>query len=69
MALRVPPPDKARITAPPPVHHYHQAQPAAPLPAINYQVGLDGLVEFDSLPVEHVRLPCSCLGYMVCSEC
>ncbi|KAF8190600.1 hypothetical protein K438DRAFT_1831354 [Mycena galopus ATCC 62051] len=58
MALRVPSPDKARITAPPPVNAYlahHNPQPAVAAPAANYQVGLDGLVEFDQLPVEHMR--------------
>jgi hypothetical protein len=61
MALRVPPPDKARITTTP-VNNYqmHQnpgaANAAATVPAAHYQVGLDGLVEFAQLPVEHVRL-------------
>ncbi|KAJ6451098.1 hypothetical protein C8R47DRAFT_1221896 [Mycena vitilis] len=57
MALRVPPPDKARITAAP-VNKYQvhmQQAAAAPTTAVNYQVGLDGLVEFDLLPVEHMR--------------
>ncbi|KAJ6506730.1 hypothetical protein C8R45DRAFT_1090408 [Mycena sanguinolenta] len=57
MALRVPPPDKARITTASThnYHHLHQ-QPAAPAPAnVNYQVGLDGMVEFDQLPIEHMR--------------
>ncbi|KAJ6460480.1 hypothetical protein C8R47DRAFT_994015 [Mycena vitilis] len=57
MALRVPPPDKARITAAP-VNNYQvhmQQAAAAPTTAVNYQVGLDGLVEFDLLPVEHMR--------------
>ncbi|KAJ7763374.1 hypothetical protein B0H16DRAFT_1311189 [Mycena metata] len=58
MALRVPPPDKARITIPPPsnIHAYHQ--PAAPAPAPTnfvYAIGNDGLVDFDTLPVEHMR--------------
>ncbi|KAJ7616173.1 hypothetical protein DFH06DRAFT_1107922 [Mycena polygramma] len=58
MALRVPPPDKARITAAPVNNyqlHMQQAAAAAPTTAVNYQVGLDGLVEFDLLPVEHMR--------------
>ncbi|KAJ6535048.1 hypothetical protein B0H19DRAFT_1383300 [Mycena capillaripes] len=56
MALRVPPPDKTRITTAP-VNNYHRhntnMQPVA-VPAVDYQVGLDGLVEFDQLPVEHI---------------
>ncbi|KAJ7320981.1 hypothetical protein DFH08DRAFT_713280 [Mycena albidolilacea] len=56
MALRVPPPDKARITAAPVAPHHMYNQPAAvPVADVDYQVGLDGLVEFDGLPVEHMR--------------
>ncbi|KAJ7753671.1 hypothetical protein DFH07DRAFT_868677 [Mycena maculata] len=59
MALRVPPPDKARIVAPPPVNAWAaqiHAQPAPAAPVnVTYQVGTDGLVDFDSLPIEHMR--------------
>ncbi|KAJ7825229.1 hypothetical protein B0H14DRAFT_3468718 [Mycena olivaceomarginata] len=61
MGLRVPPPDKARITTTP-VNNYQMyqnpgaANAAATVPAANYQVGLDGLVEFHQLPVEHMRV-------------
>ncbi|KAJ7458741.1 hypothetical protein B0H11DRAFT_2286534 [Mycena galericulata] len=59
MALRVPPPDKSRIVAAPVTygHAYLQAQAAAPAVAQNVEVpvGLDGLVDFDSLPIEQMR--------------
>ncbi|KAJ7323662.1 hypothetical protein DFH08DRAFT_969210 [Mycena albidolilacea] len=57
MALRVPPPDKARITTTP-VNNYQMyqnpraANAAATVPAANYHVGLDGLVEFDQPPAD-----------------
>ncbi|KAJ7127952.1 hypothetical protein C8R44DRAFT_979448 [Mycena epipterygia] len=54
MALRVPPPDKARIVTPT-VGPYHQPVPAPVLPLYNYQTGTDGLVDFDALPIEHMR--------------
>lgn len=63
MALRVPPPDKARITAAPVAPHHMYNQPAAvPVADGDYQVGLDGLVEFDGLPVEHVRFFSTCIA-------
>ncbi|KAJ7463040.1 hypothetical protein FB451DRAFT_1095249 [Mycena latifolia] len=60
LELRVPPPDKARIAVPQPTPyqmHVNPAQPAAaPQPAaVVYQTGTDGLVDFDTLPVEHMR--------------
>lgn len=57
MALRVPPPDKARIVATPTAGPYygHQPLPTPVLPPHNYQTGTDGLVDFDTLPIEHVR--------------
>jgi hypothetical protein len=53
MALRVPPPDKARITTTAVSNYQMYQNPGA---AANYQVGLDGLVEFAQLPAQHVRL-------------
>ncbi|KAJ7194306.1 hypothetical protein GGX14DRAFT_476496 [Mycena pura] len=58
MALRVPPPDKSRVIATPSTGYpsYHQPAPApASVPDATYQIGLDGLVEFDALPIEHMR--------------
>ncbi|KAJ7213658.1 hypothetical protein B0H12DRAFT_1061615 [Mycena haematopus] len=56
MALRVPPPDKARLVVAPVNNYAYNAQPVpAAVAAVNHQVGLDGLVEFDQLPVEHMR--------------
>ncbi|KAJ7059776.1 hypothetical protein C8F01DRAFT_989503 [Mycena amicta] len=58
MALRVPLPDKNRVVAAPlPIHGYMPQQPqpvSTTLPA-DFPVGLDGLVEFDSLPIPHMR--------------
>lgn len=54
LTLRVPPPDRAHIV-------YQQATPYQPQPAVqpatpvSYQTGTDGLVDFDILPVEHMR--------------
>jgi hypothetical protein len=62
MALRVPPPDKARITAAPVAPHMYNQPVAAPVADVDYQVGLDGLVEFDGLPVEHVRFFSTCIA-------
>ncbi|KAJ7187359.1 hypothetical protein C8R46DRAFT_880049 [Mycena filopes] len=57
MALRVPPPDQARITAPAPTHPHYGHQQAPPPPPVNveYVVGTDGLVDFDTLPITHMR--------------
>ncbi|KAJ7626463.1 hypothetical protein B0H17DRAFT_1024399 [Mycena rosella] len=60
MALRVPPPDKARITVTQPTPYQVHTNPipapatAPPLPT-SYQTGTDGLVDFDTLPIEHMR--------------
>jgi hypothetical protein len=37
-------------------HNFRVSNAAATVPAANPQVGLDGLVEFDQLPMEHVCL-------------
>ncbi|KAJ7120629.1 hypothetical protein C8R43DRAFT_1151577 [Mycena crocata] len=61
MALRVPPPDKARITIAPIANYalhmgQQQAAAAAAPPAqVNLPTGTDGLVDFDSLPIDHMR--------------
>ncbi|KAF7297153.1 UBIQUITIN-CONJUGAT-2 domain-containing protein [Mycena indigotica] len=58
MALRVPLPDRSRvIQTPAPIHSYpHQPQQTAvPNLPSDFPVGLDGLVEFDSLPVPYMR--------------
>ncbi|KAJ7610767.1 hypothetical protein B0H17DRAFT_722141 [Mycena rosella] len=60
MVLRVPPPDKVRITVTQPtpyqVHTNPNTAPASapPLPT-SYQTGTDGLVDFDMLPIEHMH--------------
>ncbi|KAK7028605.1 ubiquitin-CONJUGAT-2 domain-containing protein [Favolaschia claudopus] len=56
MALRVPQPDKSRVTTVPVnnLHYNHNNTPQV-VPDANWTVGLDGLVDFDHLPVEYMR--------------
>ncbi|KAJ6550837.1 hypothetical protein DFH09DRAFT_1039150 [Mycena vulgaris] len=58
LLLRVPPPDRARVAVAQPTPyqmHVNPGQAAPPPVPMTYQVGVDGLVDFDALPIELMR--------------